>query len=199
LEGIGGSLTEKQHAYLTRVKLNTNRLKRMIADLLDLSRIEAGKMILVLNDVNLPKLAKEVVDQLQIIADGKNQKLQISSKEYDLTIRADGDRLSQVLTNLLDNAIKFSPSGGTIRISIDRAHGDFVNLAVQDSGPGMPPEAIPNLFDPFFQVQSDKRPSSTGLGLGLSIVKNLVDLHEGTITVDSEMGKGTTFCITLPI
>ena len=160
--------------------------------------MEAGILNLKLNDVDLPELIKNVVDQLQVLAESKNQHLQVIWLQQNFHVKADEDRLSRILTNLLDNAMKFTPTNGTIRVAVDRRNEDTVTLTVQDSGPGIPSEALPHLFEPFFQVSDHQKSESGGLGLGLSIVKTLVDLHHGSITVDSELGKGTKFTISLP-
>ena len=199
LAGLGGPLTEKQGAYLTRVNANADRLTCMIADLLDLSRIEAGKIQMVWADIALPKLASGVVEQLQLQAEKKGQHLEVICEEKGLTVMADGDRLSQMLTNLLDNAVKYTQPGGTIKLQIERAGTDAVMLSVADTGPGIPEEVIPKLFDPFFQANPQQKTGPRGLGLGLAIVKNLVDLHGGTIEVQSELGQGTRFQVTLPL
>ena len=199
LAGLGGPLTEKQEAYLTRVNANADRLTCMIADLLDLSRIEAGKIQMVWADVALPKLASGVVEQLQLQAEKKGQHLEVICEEKGLTVMADGDRLSQMLTNLLDNAVKYTQPGGTIKLQIERAGTDAVMFSVTDTGPGIPAEVIPKLFDPFFQANPQQVTGPRGLGLGLAIVKNLVDLHGGTIEVQSELGQGTRFQVTLPL
>ena len=150
-------------------------------------------------DVALPNLASGAVEQLQLQAEKKGQQLEVISEEKGLTVMADGDRLSQVLTNLLDNAVKYTQPGGTIKLQIERAGTDAVMFSVADTGPGIPAEVIPKLFDPFFQANPQQKTGPRGLGLGLAIVKNLVDLHGGTIEVQSELGQGTRFQVTLPL
>jgi signal transduction histidine kinase len=116
-----------------------------------------------------------------------------------LWILADGDRLTQILTNLVHNAIKFTPPGGSILITTARTGENSVMMSVSDTGPGIPEEAIPKLFDPFYQAHRQQEIGTKGLGLGLAIVKNLVDLHGGAIAVECGKEQGTTFKVTLRI
>jgi len=199
IEGLVGQLNEKQLKYLHRINANADRLTRMISDLLDLSRIEAGKIPINLGEVNLSKLASDVIDQYQLLAQGKGQALDGRFAKGDLWILADGDRLTQILTNLVHNAIKFTPPGGSIRITTARISENSVMMSVSDTGQGIPEEAIPKLFDPFYQAHRQQEIGTKGLGLGLAIVKNLVDLHEGAIAVECGKEQGTTFKVTLPI
>ena len=198
LEGLAGQLSEKQEQYLTRIRVNGTRLGRMISDLLDRSRIEAGKIELALGEVALPALAAEVVDQLRVLAQTKRQLLQLECSEADVTVWADADRLNQILTNLIDNAIKYTPDGGTVTVRVTREGSHTAQVSVIDTGEGIPPDALPKLFDPFFRISRQRTSPVKGLGLGLSIVKVLVELHGGTITVRSEEGKGTEFSVRLP-
>lgn len=198
IQGYAGPLAEKQQVVLTRVNASVDRQTRMIADLLDLLRIEAGTIQLRWKDVDLPKLGREVVEELQLLAQSRGQHIEMVCPEQALTIVADHDRVNQIVMNLIDNAVKFTPKDGTIRVQIERAGADSVLLSVTDSGPGIPSEAIPQLFEPFFQAHRQQEIGAKGLGLGLAIVKQLVDLHGGTIGVQSEVGQGTTFRVTLP-
>jgi signal transduction histidine kinase/ActR/RegA family two-component response regulator len=199
LDGLGGRLSEKQEHYLTRIRSNGVRLERMISDLLDRSRIESGKIELALAEVALPAVAAEVVEQLRVLAENKRQRLQLECSAPDVTVWADADRLSQILTNLLDNAIKYTPEQGTVTVRIARESSHTTNVSVIDTGEGIPPDALPKLFDRFFRISRLRSSPVKGLGLGLSIVKDLVELHGGTIAVRSEEGKGTEFTVTLPI
>jgi CheY-like chemotaxis protein len=117
----------------------------------------------------------------------------------DITVRADPDRVSQIVTNLLDNAIKYTEKGGAISVVIAATSAGVATVSVSDTGQGIPKEALPKLFDPFFRVNQQERSQSKGLGLGLAIVKELVELHGGTIAVESELGKGTLVRFTLPL
>ena len=199
LEGTIGDLTEKQSKYLNRINSNAERLTRMISDLLDLSSIAAGKLKLYWSDVDVPNLAKEMVDQIQLLAQTKDLTIEVVCPEEPFTIVADHDRLCQVILNLLDNAIKFTPQGGRIGLEVRQIENDFSTIIISDTGPGIPQESIANLFDPFYQAHPQQEFRKKGLGIGLSIVKSFVDLHRGTIHVESELGKGTSFRVSLPI
>jgi len=199
MSGLAGPLVQKQEMYLTRVKVNADRLIRMIVDLLDLSRIESGKIELAPAEVALSKLAADVVDQMRPLAGAKRQRLEVHSPEGDLAVWADWDKVNQVLTNLVDNAIKFTPEGGQVTVQVDRDGSQFARVSVKDTGEGISPEVQPRLFDLFFQAGHGRGVAKKGLGLGLSIVKNLVELHGGTVEVFSKPGKGSEFRFTLPL
>ena len=115
----------------------------------------------------------------------------------DLDISADGDKLREIIINLVDNAIKFTPSGGKVTLQAEERE-KYVDISVEDTGIGIPPESLDEIFDRFHQIQRKERGSREGTGIGLAIVKSLVELHGGNITVHSEPGKGSRFTVTLP-
>ena len=193
-----GRLSERQQLYLTRINTNADRLTRMIADLLDLARIESGTIHLVQTRVILPELLHEVLEQLQLMARPKGQTLRLTCSDKSLSLVGDYDRLQQIATNLIHNALKFSPEKGIISVELHHAGFTTIEMVVSDTGPGIPEHVLGNLFEPFFQVHREVEGESRGLGLGLSIVKNLVDLHGGSIAVESQLGNGTTFRVTFP-
>ncbi|MGD9726018.1 MAG: ATP-binding protein [Nitrospiraceae bacterium] len=199
LEGLVGALNLKQEQYLSRIKANSARLARMITDLLDLSRVEAGKMAIAFDQIALPALVSEVIEQIRPLAYAKEIRLHYHAVAPDIIVRADADRVSQIMTNLLDNAIKYTDEGGTVAVVVGAASAGIATVSVTDTGQGIPKDALDKLFDPFFRVNQQERNHSKGLGLGLAIVKELVELHGGTITVESEEGKGSTFEFTLPL
>ena len=198
LRGTLGALSERQLLYLNRINANADRLTRMIADLLDLSRIESGTVRMVWTQVALPELVHEITEQLQFMAQAKEQHLTVICHNDQLTMVGDPDRLQQIVTNLAHNALKFTPEKGTVTIGIFSEGPSSMVMEISDTGPGIPAESLSNLFDPFFQAHNDHEVGVKGLGLGLAIVKNLVSLHGGTITVNSTLGEGTTFRVTLP-
>jgi signal transduction histidine kinase len=198
LDGLTGELTEKQSHYLTRVKRNVDRLTRMIGDLLDLSRIEAGRVELRPGPVCISELIDDVVESLRSVANEASITVQVKRPDVIPTIQADRDKVQQVLTNLIHNAIKFSPQGSNIRIEAKDCDDGFLEIGVADSGCGIPPQEIDKVFDKFYRGQS--LPSSArGTGLGLFITKNLIEMHGGRIWVTSEIGKGSEFFFTLPL
>ncbi|MGB5054213.1 MAG: GAF domain-containing sensor histidine kinase [Nitrospirales bacterium] len=198
LHGMVGPLAERQHLYLTRISANANRLTRMIADLLDLSRIEAGTVRLAHGSVSLSELLEDVTQELLPLTQTKAQYLMVELTEDHLTAWGDQDRLHQIVTNLVHNAHKFSPQEGRILVRASPAPPGHILLTISDTGPGIPREAQASLFQPFFQAHRIPEIGTQGLGLGLSIVKQLVELHGGTISVESRPGEGATFHLRLP-
>jgi PAS domain S-box-containing protein len=197
LDGLTGELNEKQSRYLVRIKSNADRLARLINDLLDLSRIEAG---IKLNRINLslPTVVKEVVESLGSVAAEKLINFEIETADNDLTAWADPDRVAEVLTNLLGNAIKFSPTRGNVTVSLARSGNNWVKISITDTGPGIRPEEASRIFDKFYQVSHPEQPKATGTGLGLPIAKALVEMHGGRIWLESQAGQGSIFSFTLP-
>lgn len=198
LHGMVGPLAERQHLYLTRISANANRLTRMIADLLDLSRIEAGTVRLAHASVSLSELLENVTQELLPLTQTKAQHLTVEITEDHLTVWGDQDRLHQIVINLVHNAHKFSPQEGRILVRASSAPPGHILLTISDTGPGIPQEAQASLFQPFFQAHRMPEIGTQGLGLGLSIVKQLVELHGGTISVESQLQEGATFHLRLP-
>lgn len=198
LDGLTGPLTDKQSHYLNRVKFNADRLTHMIAELLDLSRIEAGRVEVHWSSVNLTELVEEVVDDLRRPASEKGIAIETRSVGSTLVVRADRDKLGQILTNLVGNASKFTPRGGRITVETSLVEPEQVQISVTDTGCGIPPDELPKVFERFFRGGAVP-PEARGAGLGLSIVKSLVELHRGRVSVESRVGEGTTFFVTLPI
>ena len=198
LDGLTGSLNEKQTRYLVRIKSNTDRLSRLINDLLDLSRIEAGRIDIKPTVLSPETLAREVIESLRSMVVDKLIDLEVTCHDATVTAWADRDKITQVLMNLVGNAVKFTSSHGHVTVAIERNGNGWVQVSVADTGPGIPREELDRIFDKFYQVsQVDKR-KIRGTGLGLAISKALVQMHGGKIWVESELGKGSTFFFTLP-
>jgi signal transduction histidine kinase len=197
LEGITGPLTEKQATYLGRIKYNMERLTRMINDLLDLSRIDAKRVALQMSSLSVPELLVEVVENLEQLAREKGVALRVHHHRPLPPVEGDKDKLNQVLTNLIHNAIKFTPVGGEVTVSSDLTETGMVEISVADSGCGIPPHQIQHVFEKFYHADSAP-PESRGAGLGLAIVKSLLELHGGEIGVESTLGSGSRFRVTLP-
>ncbi len=195
LDGITGDLNDKQSRYLSRVQSNANRLSRLVDDLLDLSRIEAGRLELRPTNIDVAQIGRDVVGSLQTLAADKQITLAITTSGQT-TAWADADRVHQVLVNLVGNAVKFTPDGGQVDVRVG-ADGGQVTIAVSDNGPGIEPDQLLTIFDKFHQVGSGA--DRQGAGLGLAISQRLVELHGGTLHVDSEAGVGSTFTFTLPV
>ena len=197
LDGVTGSLNERQTQYLRQVKANTNRLTRLINELLDLSLIEAGRLQLHKTDVPAAEPIREVLKTLQPLAQDKSIRLVYDLNAAMPSLKADRDKIYQAVLNIAQNAIKFTPDGGTVSIEADSV-GEVVHIRVRDTGPGLSEEQIPKVFDKFY-TGTGVPGRNEGIGLGLAIAKSLVELHGGTISVRSRPGEGSTFCITLPL
>ena len=198
LDGLTGPVNEKQQRYLTRVLENSERLIRMIEDLLDRTRIQTGRLELMPDGLDAGLCVADAVEQLRPLAQAKRQELEAHFPSGPLIVWADRDRLFQVVTNLVQNAVKFTPEGGRITVTVEQQGARAAAISVRDTGPGIPDEFLEKIFDPFFRIKQ-ARTGSKGLGLGLSIVRTLVELHGGTIIVRPGATAGVEFCVTLPL
>ncbi|MGQ9647539.1 MAG: ATP-binding protein [Thermodesulfobacteriota bacterium] len=197
LNKMAGEVNEKQEQMLRRAKERTKGLLDLIRDLLDLSKIEAGKMVQYKEPLNLQEVIQRVVDLMKAASENKKIDLQFSPPPHVPLIHADRNSMEGIFTNLISNAIKYTPEGGKVWIELGE-EGGFVKATVSDTGIGIKKEDLSRIFDKFYRVKSSETREIVGTGLGLSIVKSIVDAHLGTITVDSEEGGGTTFTILLP-
>lgn len=198
LREVAGPLTEKQTHYLTRVRSNTQHLASLINDLLDLSKIESGKVDVKNSRVSLGGLVHEVVETLRPVATEKVVALQATTPEPSILVWADRDKVNQVLLNLIGNAIKFTPAQGRVTVSASRNGYESVRVSVADTGPGIPSEERENIFDKFYQIAQMGDVKPKGTGLGLAICRALVELHGGKIWVEPEASGGSIFYFTLP-
>jgi PAS domain S-box-containing protein len=198
LDGLTGSLNEKQVRYLSRIKSNTDRLSRLINDLLDLSRIEAGRVEVRPTTLPLAALAEEVAEHMKALAAEKLIRIEVPSPDPSVTVWADRDKVTQVLMNLIGNAVKFTPRDGKVTVALEKNGNDYIQISVADTGPGILPEERNRIFSKFYQVASIDKQKPKGSGLGLAISKALVEMHGGKIWMESEVGRGSTFYFTLP-
>ncbi len=197
LKGIDGPLTELQAADLMSIHSSGQHLLSLINSILDMSKIEAGKMELTIEELALPPVLDAVVDTTKALIKDRPVELHIRVPEHLPTVLADAQRVRQVLLNLMSNAAKFTDRG---RITLTAEVGpEFVTLGVADTGMGIEPEAQPRLFIPFQQVDGSTTRRAGGTGLGLAISRSFVEMQGGEIWVESELGKGSTFSFTLPI
>lgn len=198
LDGVTGVLTPRQIENLSRVHANVERLRGLIDDLLDLSRIQTGHDKMNLEDVVITDLAQEVLNLLGWLSAEKRLSITVAFPSTFPRIPADREKLRRVLTNLLHNSMKFTPEGGHIHIEGHQHASDAITLTVEDSGCGIPAEEQSKVFLPFYRSSAlASRPP--GSGLGLAIAKELVALHHGTIWVESLVGQGSRFHVRIPI
>jgi signal transduction histidine kinase len=196
LMGKTGPVSAIQRDFLETVRQQTDHLQRMIDDLLEFSRLESGRVTLRLQPVDLPVVVEAVVDKLAPLAASAGVTLVNLVPEDLPTLAADPWRLEQVVTNLVDNAIKFTPAQGRVTIRA-RDTGDFIEVSVEDTGIGIPADQLERVFERFYQVDGGVNRLYKGTGLGLTICRHLVEHHGGRIWATSEVGRGTTFTFTI--
>ncbi len=198
LERVVGDLTAKQVDFLGDIRDSGAHLLTLINDILDISKIEAGRMELTFAETDLAEVVAAALTTLRPLIGQKRLGVSTTLDPGVPVIRADKVRLKQILYNLLSNAAKFTPEGGQIRVEGHQVNSD-VELAVVDTGPGIAPDDQAKLFQEFTQLQATQQAGHTGTGLGLALVKRLVELHGGRVWVESEVGKGSRFIVRLPV
>lgn len=198
LDGLAGELNSRQRRYVDHILVAGRRLLALINEILDLAKLRSGQVNLQVSSFELAPLAIEVRRLFEPMMARKSQTLEMADFSQLPRIRADRDKVGQILTNLIDNAHKFTPVGGTIVLRAER-QGPMLRLMVQDNGVGIPPQDLSAIFEEFKQVDRTPRPINHGTGLGLAITKSLVEKNGGRIDVASEPDRGSTFSFTLPI
>lgn len=173
------------------------RMERLISELLDLSRLEAGKVNLTLEEVDLAVLARQMVDRVSPRAKDQGIELRLESTADLPPVRGDSRRLEQLLIIFLDNALKYTPSGGSIIVRLED-ESDLIRVSVQDTGRGIPPQDIPYIWERFYKVDKAHSREDSGTGLGLAIARQLIEMHQGKLAVTSELNRGSVFSFTLP-
>ena len=197
-DGVFGPVNEKQAKYVNNVLVSGKHLLQLINDILDLSKVEAGKIELVCEDFSVSDAINEVKTLTASIAAKKSIMVDLSVDEGITTIHADEGKFKQILYNLLSNAVKFTPEHGSVTVDA-RRQGDMAEISVTDTGIGISEKDQKKLFQPFMQADATTSREYGGTGLGLSLVKKFSELHGGTAWVESEPGKGSTFTFTIPI
>lgn len=187
---------EVAERFLKIIERNANRLDLLIQDLLTISALESGRMKLELSAVNLHTLVEKVFTDLYSKAE--NKKMTLVNELPEFITHGDTNRLDQVLTNLVDNAIKYGRAEGCVTVGGRKQEDSKLEIFVRDDGPGIPPEALDRVFERFYRVDKARSRDQGGTGLGLSIVKHIVHAHGGEVWAESELGKGATFFFTLP-
>jgi two-component system phosphate regulon sensor histidine kinase PhoR len=199
-DAAGDTIPAKMRDRIGKIEVETGHLVQMVSELLDLSRIETGAAPILLDDVDLPRLATASTERLRLFAERQGVDLSVEVPEGGVPlVRGDEARLGQVLVNLLHNAVKFSPDGGAVIVRVAPADGEVIT-SVQDHGVGVPRAAQARIFERFYKVDRARvRGEAGGTGLGLAIARHVVEQHGGRIWLESEEGHGTTFSFALPV
>ena len=195
---LEGAIEDKEMAvkFLKIIAQETERLHKLITDLLDLSQMESNKLKFMFSVVNLRDIAEDAIELLSGLAEEKMIDLRLVADKPEYLVWADEERIMQTFLNLIDNAIKYTPEMGEIEVRIKERKHDVL-VEVSDTGIGIPPQEIDKIFDKFYRTSISQKKAG-GRGIGLSIVKKIIEAHGGEIWVESELGKGTTFFFTLP-
>lgn len=212
LDRVGGEITSRQEHLLQIIKQCTQRLIKMVNNLLDLSKMEAGMMNYEFVRASINQIIRHSLEEINLLATKKNIRLEVQIEDNLPLVKMDVDKMQEVMDNLLSNAIKFTPEGGTVRIEArlvrkkDRSPGSQAALeasqlqvSVSDTGPGIPPEYQALIFEKFQGINTGQTAEGRGTGLGLSIASHIVKAHGGKIWVESTAGKGSTFSFCLPL
>jgi signal transduction histidine kinase len=197
-EGVYGTLTPKQREILRTLEMQTQSLARLVKQLLDVSRFEAGSGRLELRPLNLRRFLADLESAFEVLARQRGVTFRVTGdRGLPVDVTWDADRMNEVMGNLLSNAFKFTERHGTVELRAS-AGDDSVQIEVRDTGAGIAVEELPFIFEKFFQAANQGRASGEGTGLGLAISKQIVEAHGGVIAVDSQPGVGTTFTVTMP-
>jgi PAS domain S-box-containing protein len=197
VSGQAGELPEQAGNFVSVIRRNTDRLERLVDDLLLVAQLESGTFTLETSEVDLRTLLADCVEAARPLADNKAIDLTVETEPVG-QFSGDRQRLEQLLENLISNALKYTPEGGRVATRLHSENGD-VQIEVEDSGIGIAEEEQQFLFDRFFRATTAKTDAIPGVGLGLTIVKAIADAHEGSIEVESHEGRGTTFRVQLPL
>lgn len=199
LDGARGSLSAAQREDIGRIRQSGQQLLGMVQDVLDLARIEQGLFALDISEFQAWDLVEAVRRKAAPLAEAKSQQFEVSESNLPERIRGDFRRLRQVLEGLLENAVKFTPRGGTVGLEASGdASGEILRFSVRDSGIGMKQEELPRLFEPFAQEESGLNRGYEGIGLGLPLIARLADLHGGSLALETASGKGARFELAIP-
>jgi signal transduction histidine kinase len=201
--GVGGEMTPTQRQFVQIITSNVERMTKLVTDLLEISRLEAGRTTLTLAPVELREVVEETLTNTRTEIEARQHTLEVELPDDLPPVLGDRERLVQILTNLVSNAYKYTPDGGRIRIAVDGQVGPpappgHVLVAVSDTGIGMTPQELAHLEEKFYRADHPLVREQPGTGLGMSITRRLVALHGGELTVQSEPGRGSTFRFTVP-
>ncbi len=205
LRGAARNDPDARERFLNIMENEANRMNRLVSDLLSLSRVEADERVRPTTEVRLTPLVKSVMSTLSTVAEEQGTTIRTVGLESDASVPGDPDQLSQVLSNLLENAIKYSGRDREVTLRLTHAtqhpmiRGDAVILSVEDQGEGIDPLHIPRLTERFYRIDSHRSRELGGTGLGLAIVKHIVNRHRGRLQIESTPGKGSVFSVILPV
>jgi len=197
-DAVGDAIPARMKDRIGKIEIETGHLVQMVNELLDLTRIESGGPMLLLDDVDMSRLVIASVERLRLFADRQGVQLEVVVPDAVPAVRGDEDRLGQVIVNLVHNAVKFSPAGRVVTVRVALADGSVVT-SVEDHGIGIPKAAVGRVFERFYKVDRARVRSGGGTGLGLSIARHVVEQHHGRIWVESREGVGSTFSFAIPI
>jgi signal transduction histidine kinase len=197
-EEAANVLNEEQMEFVSIIHDSSQFMLRLVNDLLDVAKIESGKLELDIEPLDLAPLVEANVKLNAALASRKNVQVQLHARVTSLFVEADRAKVEQVLNNLLSNAVKFSPPDSSVSVTLEECEG-HARIAVQDHGQGIPPDELDRLFRPFQKTSVQSTAGEQSTGLGLAIVQKIVQGHEGKVWVDSEVGKGSTFVVELPV
>jgi len=198
LSGAAGPISETQAQFLQVIRTNVERLAALVGDLLDISRIEAGRVKFDMRPLHMDEVARDVIASLQGEITRRNLELEVDIPPHLPMVQGDRNRIVQVLTNLVSNAYKYTPPGGRITLALHHTDGEL-QVDVSDTGIGIAPTDLDRVFERFYRADHELVRQQTGTGLGLPIAKSIVEMHGGRIWVESELGKGSTFSFSLPV
>ncbi len=199
LQGMAGPITDQQTRFLQIVRRNVQRLEAIVSDLTDVSRIETGHIYIEIEDVNVSEIIDQVRDATLAQIEEREHTLNVHVPPDLPTAKADPKRLIQIMNNLVSNAYKYTPNGGTITLACRPLDGEWVEIAVTDTGVGMSEEELANLGRKFWRADNEHVTAQKGTGLGFAITKNLVEMMGGELRIESTPGKGSTFAFTVPV
>lgn len=204
LMGIGGELTDNQRQFVQVIDSNATRMGKLVNDLLEISRLEAGRVSLNLAQVHLERIIEESITQARSESEARQHTLEVDIPAGLPPVKGDRERLLQILSNLVSNAYMYTPNGGTLRISVQEhalSEGTPAHLlvSISDTGIGMSSDELAQLGESFYRAERDLVREQWGIGLGLSITRHLLALHGGELLIESKVDKGSTFSFTVPV
>ncbi len=198
VDGIAGEITDKQKDLLSKAKEKTKGMITLVNDILDYRRIQEGKSIQKIENLDMAEVLHRTAELMRLSAEEKDVALTVDVAQDLPSFNADRGGIEAIFVNLISNAIKYTPRGGKVNVSLRKA-GKDLRFRIADNGMGIPPRNLNQIFERFYRIKTDETRSISGSGLGLSIVKGIVDAHNGSIQVESEVGKGTTFTVSFPV